>query len=1345
MIAMTCQSCGAPLDRVTADGLCPACLLRGVLETEPPDEKRSDDPPRLTLPRNFGPYCLLGELGRGGMGVVYRAQQVSLDRTVAVKLLLAGAYSSEAALHRFRLEAAAAAGLQHPNIVEVHDYGEVDGQPYYAMDLVTGTNLAELCDGRPLPVRRAAELLRLLAGATHYAHRRGIVHRDLKPSNVLVDEAGRPRITDFGLAKVLAGTEGATMTRQMLGSPGYAAPEQAAGRVAEVGVASDVYGLGALFYHLVTGRAPFNAATPAETLRLVLDTEPPPPRLLNPALPHDLETICLKCLAREPAGRYATAAEVVDDVERFLAEQPIRAQPPGMVYRMRKFTRRHRVGVAATAAVVVALAGGFTAALVGFHWAVVQRQAADAARGEAEQLVELMTDDLKPALEQRGGLPQLVQLTEAAVHYYETLPPALRSTKTDFGHADALSALARLRGIALDDRRGAEVALRAALVLREKIARANPGDPAAAAAWLWDEWELPWITGDTAEQYSEVRQDGLVGRWRALQARFPESAGVKRGLAEVLALYAQCAATDFGKPKEAVAAGRQCRALVEELVAARPLDKTLGDLVEKSLRGLATALHQAGEAAEAMAVSEQAVAYCNDALKADPGNVKLRERAAEAARNLCYRAFTTNVFRSREAERLAREHYRVLTELSPDNQEYRYLYALSHMMEANYHLIWDPDPAATRKAFQEFHALLGPFVGRRGYEKHHEQWTLDCLYLAAVAAWACEPAEARREIERARGRCSDWSKLYPEGSFDRHLIRSRFLCLEGWAFYWLRDWPGVAKDARESLVEIESGLRQQPEHAELLLRRAVACSLLGIAVLREGRSGEAIDLLQPAIATMGAAPSASSVYELSMFTRFAQLALVEALAQHGERERAREAAARLVLGVSIFGRAPWGEQEWKARVLTLAATLCGPEERVRSMVLADRAERLLPSPAALGRLTIGGMEDRATIARLRAATATTLELGELERVGRGLDEAAAADPDVIERLTRAGEAAWDFGASSTFAPTARMAELAAREGYLLLMDRDPENQGYRFLFAETHRMDCYTHLDCDGLVEQARAAFRGYDELLEPFVGRKGYDSVLRTRLANSLYLSQLSASMGDRAEAERWIQEAGRRFETYRARLPEGSAERALARLRFNGDLLWSAWWLRDWPEVARLAQEAKAEVEGRLVEQPANEELLLRAAMIEGFGALAGAGPAAEAVARLAKARDSLSLMLGRFQVKGAVIELWMLEDAAVEACRKAGDMAQARKSAGEAEAYFGLAWGADGPGEYWRGQKHLARVRLQAASVLDPSVPAGAARRKELLVLAAAALAPDKVAGRLTVDVREMLQELAVLRGQ
>jgi tetratricopeptide (TPR) repeat protein len=917
------------------------------------------------LPRAFGDYELQTEIGRGGMGVIYGAYQAALNRTVAVKLLLSGVHSSEAALQRFQLEAAAAAGLQHPDIVAIHDYGECEGQPYYAMDLVAGRNLAELCDGRPLVARRAAEILRLVAGAVHYAHQRGILHRDLKPSNVLVDEEGRPRVTDFGLAKMLGSTGGGTVTGQMIGSPSYAAPEQAAGRFGEIRVATDVYGLGALFYHLLTGRAPFNAATPTETLRLVLDTDPPPPRLLNPSLPRDLETICLKCLAKEPARRYATAAEVAEDVERFLNERPIRARPPGALYRMGKFARRHRAVGAAIGVAVVALVAGLAMALAGYRRAVVQRHVADAARGQAEQLIGLMTQDLKPALEQRGGLPQLVQMSESAVRYYETLPPELRTTKTDRGHANALAALARLRGLSLDDRKGAEAALRAALVLREKIAREKPDDPEAAAEWLWDEWEFPLVIGDSVTTRSDTRQEKSVDRWQALLARFPDNLRVKQGLAEVLSQYAQ--RISFDKPKEAVAAATQCRTLVEELVAARPQDKTLGDLIEKSLQALATALQGSGETIQAVAVSEQALTYCTNALRTDPGNLKLREQTAEAARSVCYRAFGINPARGLAAERIAREHYRTLVELNPDDQEYRFRYAVTHMMECYYVLQVDGGFAATRKAFRGILTLLEPFLERKAYAYALELWTFSHLYLAAVAAQAGEPGEARREIERAKTRFADWQRESAEGSVDHGLVHLKFLTLEHGVLLWLRDGPEAARVARECLAEAESGLKLAPANTDLQLRRAVANAGLGIVAQREGKFADAIALLPPAIELMATPPRAHTVYELAAYLAFARVALVEALARSGDTAKARALAESLLPGAGRAEPRYWPDREWAARVEVLLAGLLGPEDAARRLELLAAAETILTAPEAEGRITVLGRETLATIARLRFA------------------------------------------------------------------------------------------------------------------------------------------------------------------------------------------------------------------------------------------------------------------------------------------------------------------------------------------------------------------------------------------
>jgi serine/threonine-protein kinase len=282
------------------------------------------------FPRRIGDFELLEELGRGGMGVVYRATQVSLNRAVALKMILPGRLASVADLSRFRAEAAAAAKLKHPHVVSVHEFGEFDGQPFFVMPLVEGGTLAKrLADG-PLSSRAAAELLIPVCRAVAAAHRHGILHRDLKPSNILIDHEGRPYVTDFGLAKRLQDDveelSKRTATGAVLGTPSYMAPEQAGGQRGEVGPASDVYSLGAILFAMLTGRPPFQAASPVDTVLQVLEQDPIPPRVLNPNTDPDLELIALKCLQKPSDLRYATADALADDLQAFLNHEPISAR-----------------------------------------------------------------------------------------------------------------------------------------------------------------------------------------------------------------------------------------------------------------------------------------------------------------------------------------------------------------------------------------------------------------------------------------------------------------------------------------------------------------------------------------------------------------------------------------------------------------------------------------------------------------------------------------------------------------------------------------------------------------------------------------------------------------------------------------------------------------------------------------------------------------------------------------------------------------------------------------------------------------------------------------------------------
>jgi serine/threonine protein kinase len=294
--------------------------------------------------RYFGDYELLEEIARGGMGVVYRARQLTLNRIVALKMILAGQLASEADVRRFYLEAEAAANLDHPAIVPIFEIDQHDGQHYFSMGFVEGTSLAaKLADG-PLPPREAAQLLKPIAEAVHYAHEQGVIHRDLKPGNVLLDKQGRPRVTDFGLAKRVQSASDLTGTGQILGTPSYMPPEQAAGK-SDIGPTADVYSLGAVLYAMLTGRPPFQSANVVDTIMQVLEREPVALRQLDSKIDRDLETICLKCLAKDPAHRYTAARELADELGRFLNDQPILARPPGIWEHVTQWARNHVVAV----------------------------------------------------------------------------------------------------------------------------------------------------------------------------------------------------------------------------------------------------------------------------------------------------------------------------------------------------------------------------------------------------------------------------------------------------------------------------------------------------------------------------------------------------------------------------------------------------------------------------------------------------------------------------------------------------------------------------------------------------------------------------------------------------------------------------------------------------------------------------------------------------------------------------------------------------------------------------------------------------------------------------------------
>jgi tetratricopeptide (TPR) repeat protein/tRNA A-37 threonylcarbamoyl transferase component Bud32 len=404
-----------PLRSPLADAptLPPAAAAPSSAETIPSaDEVIAPLPPEG---QRFGEYELIEEIARGGMGVVYKARQSKLNRIVALKMILAGHLAGPEDVKRFYAEAEAAASLDHPGIVPIYEVGHCGGQHYFSMGYIEGESLAARVAAGPLEAREAAELVRQVAEAVEFAHSRGVIHRDLKPANILLAQGGgvssgvvgggksgtthhspltthQPKITDFGLAKRVTVESGMTQTGQVLGTPSFMPPEQASGKLDQVGPLSDVYALGGILYNLLTGRPPFEAATALDTLLQVVEREPVAPRQLAAGVPRDLETIALKCLQKEPARRYSSAQAVADDLSRFLADEPIAARPTTAVYKVwRKAKRNRAVSIAAAAAVVLALIG------LAMGWQARRKagEAADAAKSlkGAEQALDRFQDE----------------------------------------------------------------------------------------------------------------------------------------------------------------------------------------------------------------------------------------------------------------------------------------------------------------------------------------------------------------------------------------------------------------------------------------------------------------------------------------------------------------------------------------------------------------------------------------------------------------------------------------------------------------------------------------------------------------------------------------------------------------------------------------------------------------------------------------------------------------------------------------------------------------------------------------------------------------------------------------
>jgi serine/threonine protein kinase len=407
-----------------------AAWLAGALNAEahaatatlpPASDTLREVPPAAV--RHIGDYEVLEEIAHGGMGVVFKARQKNPRRVVALKMILAGPLAGADQLRRFRLEAENAASLEHPNIVPIYEVGEHDGQPFFSMKFIGGGTLAQHVRRFTADPRAAARLMATVARAIHFAHQRGILHRDLKPGNILLDGQGQPHLTDLGLAKRVEDGRGQTLSGAVVGTPGYMSPEQAAGKKG-LTWAADVYGLGAVLYELLTGRPPFKAETPIDTVLQVLEDEPVPPSRRRPGVPRDLEVICLKCLSKEPGKRYESAEALADELERYLSGRPIKGRPVGVWERGWRWSLRHRlrVGLAAVSALAaLALVG----ALVGLFYNTRLQEAKgrletvngqlEAEKARTRQYLYVVQMTLAERARKEGQIGRMMQLLRSVI------------------------------------------------------------------------------------------------------------------------------------------------------------------------------------------------------------------------------------------------------------------------------------------------------------------------------------------------------------------------------------------------------------------------------------------------------------------------------------------------------------------------------------------------------------------------------------------------------------------------------------------------------------------------------------------------------------------------------------------------------------------------------------------------------------------------------------------------------------------------------------------------------------------------------------------------------------------
>jgi tetratricopeptide (TPR) repeat protein/tRNA A-37 threonylcarbamoyl transferase component Bud32 len=747
----------------------------------------SGPPPARAAAPVLPGYQILGELGRGGMGVVYKARQLRLNRIVALKMILAGDYAPPEAVVRFMAEAESIARLHHPHIVQIFAYGDHDRRPYFEMEYVDGGSLADRLGGRPWPLRDAARLVETLARAIHAAHRLGVVHRDLKPANILLTNDGIPKIADFGLAKCLDTETGLTRTEWIVGSPSYMAPEQAGEGGRPIGPTADLYSLGAILYSLITGRPPFQAATVLETLEQVRSVSPIAPARLRPGLPRDLATICLKCLEKDPLRRYGSAAELAEDLRRFEAGETIRARPAGAHERLWRWCRREP----AVASMALALLAGLVG--VATQWR----------RAELH---------LKDALHQR---------TRAELHLADAIKQQRRAERNERSQVEANHALQLANDRERTASRRAQQRFVAAMAALKKFEDITQNEALQRDPHL-------------EELRAELLQTAL-GFYSEFQALLEEdgSPDARSRLVEASARAAQLT-WELGRQDDALAAHRRALALVERMVAATPDDPEWQFALGRCHTRIGFTLRTMGRPAEALLSYEKARSIQESLARGHPGVARNREVLSWTLSNLG--VIEQDLGRTAEAiplHRQALEIHEGLLRHEPGSAQYRsdlgwcWRYLSQALASAG-------DLAGALRSGKKAVALLEELV-RDDRRNREFPWRLarSLDEIGRIGSLAGHPADAAPALERAAEIHEALARDNP-GFYGVDVVRNRLYAA------CQRLAASRPEEARACLRRAEDELKRYDQVQAGKLLHDLACShVLWSAAGREGAIGTA--------------------------------------------------------------------------------------------------------------------------------------------------------------------------------------------------------------------------------------------------------------------------------------------------------------------------------------------------------------------------------------------------------------------------------------------------------------------------------------------------------------------------